>query len=97
VDALVIVWAEVEVCLVRIWSDGLVCLAWDMLYVVLVEGRLLNVVLGGFGWWWRHNDRIGNMMEVVLGSLLGAPILSAMMGTNGNMVVMLVAASEWYG
>jgi hypothetical protein len=36
-------------CLVWFWSDGFVCLACDMLSVVVVKGRLLRVVLDGFG------------------------------------------------
>jgi hypothetical protein len=48
-EALVVAWAEVEVCLIQIWSDGLLYLAWDMLFAVVAKGQLLKVVLGGFG------------------------------------------------
>jgi hypothetical protein len=71
-----------------------VCLTWGMLFVAVVEGKLLVVELDGFGLWWRRNDRIGSRMNVILGMLMGAPILSATMGMKGNMVVMMVAASE---
>jgi hypothetical protein len=36
-------------------------------------------------------------MDVVLGMLMGALVSSATMGMKGNVVVMVVAASAWYG
>jgi hypothetical protein len=44
----VVVHAEVLMCLILFWSDGFVCLVWDTLFLVVAEGRLLKVVLGGF-------------------------------------------------
>jgi hypothetical protein len=64
---------------------------------VVAEGRLLIVELNGFGLWWMHSDRIGSRMEVVLGMLMDALVLSAVIGTQGIMVAMLVAASELCG
>jgi hypothetical protein len=84
VEALIFVWVEVEVRSAQVWSDGLVCLAWGMLFVVVVEGKLLVVVLSEFGLWWRRNDRIGNRRNAILGMLLAAPVERAMMGTKGN-------------
>jgi hypothetical protein len=48
VKALVAAHAEVLMCLILFWSDGFVCLVWDTLFLVVAEGRLLKVVLGGF-------------------------------------------------
>jgi hypothetical protein len=36
----VVVPVEVVMCLARSLVEGLVCLAWGMLFVVVVEGRL---------------------------------------------------------
>jgi hypothetical protein len=34
-----------------------------MLFVAVVEGRLLIVELGGFGLWWKHNDMTYNRCD----------------------------------
>jgi hypothetical protein len=43
------VLAEVVMCLALVSTRGSVCLAWGMLFMEVVEGRLLIVELGGFG------------------------------------------------
>jgi hypothetical protein len=75
----------------QVLVDGLVYLAWCMLFVVVAEVRLLIVELNGFGLWWRRKDRIDSRTKVVLAILMGAPILSAIMGMKGNIVQMMVA------
>jgi hypothetical protein len=57
-------------------ANGLVCLAWGMLFMMVVEGRFLIVELGGFGLWWRHNDMTGSKTDVVSDMLMGALVLS---------------------
>jgi hypothetical protein len=34
-------------CLIQVFADGSVCLAWGMLFMVVVEGRPWIVELGG--------------------------------------------------
>jgi hypothetical protein len=75
-------------CLARVSADGSVCLEWGMLFVAVVEGRLLIVGLGGFGLWWRHNDMIGSMTEVVFDMLVDVPVLSV--GTKGSSMMIMV-------
>jgi hypothetical protein len=41
----VVVRADVGVCFVRIWSDGQVCLAWGMLFVVVLGGFVSYPIL----------------------------------------------------
>jgi hypothetical protein len=64
---------------------------------VVAEGRLLIVELNGFGLWWMHSDRIGSRMEVVLGMLMDALVLSAVIGMKGIIGGMMVATSELWG
>jgi hypothetical protein len=67
-----------------------------MLFVAVVEGRLLIVGLGGFGLWWRHNDMIDSMMEVVSDMLMDALVLNVGVDMKGSMMMMVVAI-ELYG
>jgi hypothetical protein len=79
--------------------DGLVCPRWGMLFVALVEGRLWMAELDGFGSWWRRNGVIGNMKEVVYGSLMDILVLGGSVGTKGSMMIMnvMVVASVLCG
>jgi hypothetical protein len=49
VEARVVVLAEVRVHLAQVLAGDLVYLAWGMLFVAVVESRLLITGLGGFG------------------------------------------------
>jgi hypothetical protein len=71
-------------------------LAWGMLFVAVVEGRLLIVGLGGFGLWWRHNDMIDSMTEVVSDMLMDALVLNVGVDMKGSMMMMGLAI-ELYG
>jgi hypothetical protein len=57
------------------------------------------VGLDGFGSWWRCNDMIGNMIDVVYGSLMDALVLGGSVGTKGSMMMMTAMAvvSVLYG
>jgi hypothetical protein len=83
-------------CLAQVLAGGSMCLAWGMLFVAVVEGMLLIVELGGFGLWWRHNDMIGSMTEVVSDMLMDALVLNVGVDTKGSMMMMVVS-SELYG
>jgi hypothetical protein len=48
-EALAATHAELIVGLVQFWPGGFVCLVGDMLFVAVVEGRLLKVVVNEFG------------------------------------------------
>jgi hypothetical protein len=94
-EAQVVVLAEVVMHLALVLASDLMCLAWDTLFVVVMEGRLLIMELGGFGLWWMHSDMTGSRIEVVFGMLMDAQVLSVRVGTRGNM--MMVVASELHG
>jgi hypothetical protein len=94
-EAQVVVLAEVVMHLALVLASDLMCLAWDTLFVVVMEGRLLIMELGGFGLWWMRNDMTGSRIEVVFGMLMDAQVLSVKVGTRGNM--MMVVASELHG
>jgi hypothetical protein len=94
-EAQVVVLAEVVMHLALVLASDLMCLAWDTLFVVVMEGRLLIMELGGFGLWWMRNDMTGSRIEVVFGMLMDAQVLSVRVGTRGNM--MMVVASELHG
>jgi hypothetical protein len=94
-EAQVVVLAEVVMHLALVLASDLMCLAWDALFVVVMECRLLIMKLGGFGLWWMRNDMTGSRIEVVFGMLMDAQVLSVRVGTRGNM--MMVVASELHG
>jgi hypothetical protein len=94
-EAQVVVLAEVVMHLALVLTSDLMCLAWDALFVVVMECRLLIMELGGFGLWWMRNDMTGSRIEVVFGMLMDAQVLSVRVGTRGNM--MMVVASELHG
>jgi hypothetical protein len=94
-EAQVVVLAEVVMHLALVLASDLMCLAWDTLFVVVMEGRLLIMELGGFGLWWMRSDMTGSRIEVVFGMLMDAQVLSVRVGTRGNM--MMVVASELHG
>jgi hypothetical protein len=94
-EAQVVVLAEVVMHLALVLASDLMCLAWDALFVVVMECRLLIMELGGFGLWWMRNDMTGSRIEVVFGMLMDAQVLSVRVGTRGNM--MMVVASELHG
>jgi hypothetical protein len=64
-------------------------LPWGMLFVVMAEGRFWIMGLGGFGLWWRCNDMIGSMTEVVFHMLADALALGAGVDTRGSMMTMM--------
>jgi hypothetical protein len=85
-------------CLIQVFADGSVCLAWGMLFMVVVEGRPWIVELGGFGLWWRRNDMIGSMTEIVFDILVDALVLGVSVDTKGSMMTMtMVVASALCG
>jgi hypothetical protein len=83
------VLVEMGVHLAQILVDDLVCLGWGMLFVAVMEGRLLIAELDEFGSWWRHNDMIGSRIEVVFRMLMGVLALSVGIGMKRNMMMMV--------
>jgi hypothetical protein len=77
-------------CLARPLAEWLGCLTWGMLLVVVAEGRLWIVGLGGFGSWWRRNGMVGSMTEDVYGSLMDILVLDESVGMKGSMMMMTV-------
>jgi hypothetical protein len=60
----------VAMCLAQSLVERLGCSTWGMLLVAVAEGRLWMVGLDECGSWWWRNYMVGNMIEVVCGSLM---------------------------
>jgi hypothetical protein len=65
-------------------SDGLGCLVFGMLFVILAKGMLLVMVKTECGWLW-HNGKTGNRTEVVPYMYSGASVTKKVMSLMDNM------------
>jgi hypothetical protein len=94
-----VVLAGVAMCLARSFVEGLWCSIWGMLFMAVAEGRLWMAELCECGSCWGHNGMVGNMTEVVCGSLMSALFLGRSVDTEGSIMMMpvMVVASVLCG
>jgi hypothetical protein len=99
VKAQAIVPTEVVMYLAQVLTDGSVYLAWGMLFVVVADGRLWIMGLGGFGLWLRRHDIIGSMTDAIFDMLAYALAFGAGVDARGSMMtmMMMVVASALCG
>jgi hypothetical protein len=61
----------------------------SLILTIVVKVKLLVVVLVEIGWWWRHSDRIGNMMMVSLVMYSGELVINEGKDMVGSRVVVM--------
>ena len=65
-----------------------------MLFVVMAEGMLWMIGLGGFGLWCWRIDMVGSEAGGVCGNLMGTLAAGVSVGAKGNMMMSVVVAAS---
>jgi hypothetical protein len=87
----------------KCWASSLAELSghclWDMLFVMVAEGRLWLVGWDHFGLHWRHSFMFGSVAKGICGSLVGVLNVGWSVGTKGGMMELtaMAIASETCG